>query len=423
MHLRHLAVIDFRSYTSAELPLTPGVTTVIGLNGQGKTNLVEAAGYLATLGSHRVANDAPLVRFGAQQAVIRGAVIRDGRETLIELEINSGRGSSRNRARLNRSPVSRPRDVLGTLRTVMFAPEDLALVKGDPSERRRFLDELLVARQPRWAGVRADYDKVLKQRNALLKSAAPALRRGARSADRGSSRGSVHTPSTVASTSLSTEAVDKDVETTAGALHTLDVWNSHLARVGAQLLYGRLRLMRDLGPYLAAAYDEVSDARSDACITYRSSLREEVSTAITGGAVPEMDELHDELLASLEAVRVNEIERGISLVGPHRDDVVLTLGQLPAKGYASHGESWSFALGLRLAAYQLLRHDLGEDPVLILDDVFAELDQGRRERLAALIADCEQVLITAAVAGDVPSVLSDAGTTYRVTLGQVERAD
>lgn len=410
MHLRHLSVIDFRSYAKAELPLAPGVTTMIGLNGQGKTNLVEAAGYLATLGSHRVAGDAPLVRFGEQQAIIRGAVIRDGRETLIEIEINNGRAGGRNRARLNRSPVPQPREVLGTLRTVMFAPEDLALVKGDPSERRRFLDELLVARQPRWAGVRADYDKVLKQRNALLKSAAPVLRRGAR-----------HAPGS--STTLSTDSVDKVVDDTNGALHTLDVWNTHLARVGAQLLYARLRLMRDLGPYLTAAYDAVSAASSDARIAYRSSLREDVSRDIAQGAVPEMDELHDELLASLEAVRVNEIERGVSLVGPHRDDVVLTLGELPAKGYASHGESWSFALGLRLAAYQLLRHDLGEDPVLILDDVFAELDSGRRARLAGLIADCEQVLITAAVPEDVPGILSSSGATYRVTLGQVSRAD
>jgi len=410
VHLRHLSVTDFRSYPSAELPLTPGVTTLIGLNGQGKTNLVEAAGYLATLGSHRVAADAPLVRAGTQQAIIRGVVIRDGRETLIELEINTGRASGRNRARLNHSPASRPREVLGTLRTVLFAPEDLGLVKGDPSERRRFLDELLVARQPRWAGVRSEYDKVLKQRNALLKSAAPVLRRGVRRP---------HRPST----SLSTGTVDKDVDATDRAVHTLDVWNSHLAMVGAQLLYARLRLMRDLTPYLTRAYDEVSAAQSDAHISYKSSLREETSLAIAAGAVPEMQELHDELLASLAEVRVNEIERGISLVGPHRDDVVLTLGELPAKGYASHGESWSFALGLRLAAYQLLRHDLGEDPVLILDDVFAELDSGRRERLATLIADCEQVLITAAFPGDVPTVLSDSGTTYRVTLGKVVRAD
>jgi DNA replication and repair protein RecF len=417
VHLRQLSVVDFRSYPSAELPLKPGVTTLIGLNGQGKTNLIEAAGYLATLGSHRVASDTPLVRAGTQQAIIRGVVVRDGHETLVELEINTGRANGRNRARLNRSPAARPREVLGTLRTVLFAPEDLGLVKGDPSERRRFLDELLVTRQPRWAGVRSDYDKALRQRNALLKSAAPVLRRGVRR---------THRSSTPLSTPLSTEPVDKGVDASDGttsALHTLDVWNGQLAMVGAQLLYARLRLMRDLSPYLSQAYDEVSAATSDARISYKSSLREEMSAAIAAGEVPEMQALHDEMLASLEAVRVNEIERGISLVGPHRDDVVLSLGQLPAKGYASHGESWSFALGLRLAAYQLLRHDLGDDPILILDDVFAELDSGRRDRLAALIADCEQVLITAAFPGDVPTVLSDSGTTYRVTLGQVVRAD
>jgi len=208
VHVRHLTVADFRSYTAAELPLEPGVTTLVGLNGQGKTNLVEALGYLATLSSHRVATDAPLVRFGAAQAIVRGAVVRDGRETMVELEITPGRA---NRARLNRSPLSRPRDVLGTLRTVLFAPEDLALVKGDPGERRRFLDDLLVARQPRWSGVRSDYDKILKQRGALLKSAAPVLRRGGRRGGRPASEGS-------------DVVAERD-----SALHTLDVWDSHLA--------------------------------------------------------------------------------------------------------------------------------------------------------------------------------------------------
>jgi DNA replication and repair protein RecF len=393
VHVRHLSVADFRSYERAELPLTPGVTTLLGLNGQGKTNLVEAIGYLATLSSHRVATDQPLVRFGAEQAVIRGAVVRDGRETLLELELNPGRA---NRARLGRSPVQRPREVLGTLRTVLFAPEDLALVKGDPSERRRFLDDLLVARQPRWAAVRGDYDKILRQRGALLKSAAPVLKRGSR-----------RRPPT-----------DEPVEDArASALHTLDVWNDHLATVGSQLLYARLRLLRDLAPYLTKAYDEVSGGQSDARVHYRSSLREETAARIATGEVPEAEALRTELLATFEEVREREIERGLSLVGPHRDDLVLTLGELPAKGYASHGESWSFALGLKLAAYQLLRHDLGEDPVLVLDDVFAELDTGRRERLAAMVADCEQVLITAAVDADVPATLS--GTTYAVRLGEV----
>ncbi|GAB3075463.1 DNA replication/repair protein RecF [Phycicoccus sp. Root101] len=395
MHVRHLTVSDFRSYVTAELPLEPGVTTLVGLNGQGKTNLVEAIGYLATLSSHRVATDQPLVRFGAEQAVIRGAVVRDGRETMVELELNPGRA---NRARLGRSPAGRPRDVLGTLRTVLFAPEDLALVKGDPSERRKFLDDLLVARQPRWASVRADYDKILKQRNALLKSAAPVLRRGQRRPP--------------------PRPTDEPVEDArASALHTLDIWNEHLATVGSQLLYARLRLLRDLGPYLTKAYDEVSAGQSDARVSYKSSLREAASASLAAGEVPEIDQLRTEILETLGELREREVERGMSLAGPHRDDLVLSLGELPAKGYASHGESWSFALGLKLAAYQLLRHDLGDDPVLILDDVFAELDSGRRERLAAMVADCEQVLITAAVDADVPSTLT--GRTYAVRLGEV----
>ena len=395
MHVRHLSVCDFRSYGTADLPLEPGVTTIVGLNGQGKTNLVEAIGYLASLSSHRVATDQPLVRFGADQAVIRGAVVRDGRETMVELELNPGRA---NRARLGRSPAGRPRDVLGTLRTVLFAPEDLALVKGDPSERRKFLDDLLVARQPRWAGVRGEYDKILKQRNALLKSAAPVLRRGQRRPP-----------------PRPTDEPADDAR--ASALHTLDIWNEHLATVGSQLLYARLRLLRDLGPYLTSAYDEVSAGQSDARVSYKSSLREAASASLAAGEVPEIDQLRSEILATLDELRDREIERGMSLAGPHRDDLVLSLGELPAKGYASHGESWSFALGLKLAAYQLLRHDLGDDPVLILDDVFAELDSGRRERLAAMVVDCEQVLITAAVDADVPSTL--AGRTYVVSLGEV----
>ncbi len=404
MYVRHLSVADFRSYTTADLELEPGVSTLVGLNGQGKTNLVEAVGYLASLSSHRVATDAPLVRAGAAQAVIRAAVVRDGRETLVELEINPGRS---NRARLNRAALTRPRDVLGSLRTVLFAPEDLALVKGDPAERRRFLDDLLVARQPRWAGVRADYDKILRQRGALLKSAAPALRRGGRGGR--SSR----------PPSRPTEIVDVD-ESRATALHTLDVWNSQLAQVGSTLLYARLRLLRDLRPYLAQAYAQVSDGTAVADASYRSSLREVSAVALAAGEVPETQALHDEILASLDEVRDQEVDRGVCLVGPHRDDLTLSLGELPAKGYASHGESWSVALGLKLAAYQLLRHDLHDDPVLVLDDVFAELDSGRRDRLAGLIADCEQVLITAAVPEDIPTALS--GARYAVTMGEVRPA-
>lgn len=403
MHVRHLSLVDFRSYAVAELPLAPGVTTIMGLNGQGKTNLVEALGYVATLGSHRVATDQPLVRFGAAQTVIRAAVVRHDRETLVELELTPGRA---NRARLNKAPLTRTRDVLGTLRTVLFAPEDLALVKGDPAGRRAFLDDLLVARQPRWAGVRADYDRILKQRNALLKQAAPVLRKG---------------PSRRRSASL---APDENPDTAReSTLHTLDVWNTHLADVGAQLLYARLRLLRDLTPFLAAAYEAVSAGTTAVSASYRASVREAAAAAIAAGEVPEPDALRAELLAAFDEHRAAEIERGVTLVGPHRDDVHLSLGPMPAKGYASHGESWSLALGLKLAAYQLLRRDLGEDPVLVLDDVFAELDTQRRERLAELVADCEQVLVTAAVGADVPERLRTTGRTYAVTLGEVTRVD
>ncbi|MBD2760644.1 DNA replication/repair protein RecF [Yimella sp. cx-573] len=380
MFVRHLSLIDFRSYPEAEVALSPGITTFVGLNGQGKTNLVEAIGYLATLGSHRVANDAPLVRAGAEKAYVRAAVVRDGHEQQLELEINPGRA---NRARLGRAASTRPRDILGTIRTVLFAPEDLALVKGDPATRRQFLDDLLVARQPKWAGARADYDKILKQRNALLKSARQGYDRGALEA-------------------------------------TLPVWDEHLAAVGANLIYARLRLLHDLRPFVAQAYDEVSAGQGDAALTYRGSLHVKLSESIASGDVPTVEEITAGMHETFAEVRRQEMDRGITLVGPHRDELVLQLGDLPAKGYASHGESWSFALGMRLAAFQLLRHDLGTDPVLVLDDVFAELDAGRRRRLAEMVGDAEQVLITAAVADDVPEALQ--GNRFEVTKGVVAPA-
>ena len=373
MFVRHLSLADFRSYVSAELELTPGVTALIGPNGQGKTNLVEAIGYVATLDSHRVAADAPLVRAGAERAVVRAGVVRDSRETRVEIEIVPGKT---NRARLGGAPVPRPREILGTLRTVLFAPEDLAIVKGDPSERRRFLDELLVARSPRFSAVRADYDRVLKQRNALLKTAGAARRAGG------------------------------------SALRTLDVWDTHLATAGAALLAGRLDLVDAMSPLVDKSYAAVSGGGAQATLTYSSTLPADSL------ASRDRDVLAAALSASVAATREAELDRGVTLVGPHRDDLVLGLGELPARGYASHGESWSFALALRLAAYDLLRSDGGE-PVLILDDVFAELDDTRRDQLADLVAPAEQVLITAAVAADVPAQLS--GARYDVAAGEVRR--
>ena len=379
MYVRHLSLLDYRSWPAAEIGFEPGPSVLVGPNGQGKTNLVEAIGYLATLGSHRVSGDAPLVRAGQPRAVVRSAVVREGRELLIEMEINPGRA---NRARLNRNALPRARELLGVLRTVLFAPEDLAIVRGDPSERRRFLDELLVARNPRYAGVRADFERALKQRNALLKTAGLARRAG-----------------------------------NSGDLRTLDVWDGHLAEHGAELLAGRLDLVAALAPHLARGYAEVAGSGGTATMAYTSSLGEALPPA-EADAVPGRDVLAAALLAELARLRPAETDRGITLVGPHRDDVELMIGALPARGYASHGESWSIALALKLAAYDLLCADGGE-PVLILDDVFAELDSTRRARLAALAGKAEQVLITAAVAGDVPEELH--GARYDVYGGEVRR--
>jgi DNA replication and repair protein RecF len=372
VHLRRLEVVDFRSWEHAALDLEPGVTVLVGPNGVGKTNLVEAAGYLATLGSHRVANDAPLVRRGAERAVVRGTVVHRGRELAVEVEVAPGRA---NRARVNRAPVPRPRDVLGILRTVLFAPEDLALVRGDPAERRRFLDDLLVSRRPRYAAVRADYDRVLRQRSALLKTA----RAGARSAE--------------------------------GDLRTLDVWDGHLARHGAALLAGRLELVDGIAGPTTEAFAEVAPSSEPVTSVYRSGLADD-------GPLPRSaEELETLMLEALARVRRQEVERGVCLVGPHRDDLELRLGAGPAKGYASHGESWALALALRLASYRLLCAD-DVEPVLILDDVFAELDDRRRRALAGVAARAEQVVVTAAVADDVPAGLD--GIRFAVSGGRID---
>jgi DNA replication and repair protein RecF len=385
LHVAHLSLHNFRSYADAEVELGPGVTSFVGRNGQGKTNIVEAVDYVSRLSSHRVSSDAPLVRFGSDQAVVRSAVVKDGRTALLEVEINPGRS---NRARVNKSPLPRAREMLGMVRTVLFSPEDLSLVKGDPSDRRRFLDDLLVLRAPRYAGVRSDYERVLRQRNSLLKTAGAARRSSSRSA---ASRAE-------------------------SALSTLGVWDSHLATTGAELLAARIALVEELKPYVGKAYEAVArGARSsDATMAYKPSFE----LPDIEPHSPDRDVLAGSIRTEVEQRRDDELDRGVSLVGPHRDELQLSIGPLPVKGYASHGESWSYALALRLASYDLLRA-AGDDPILILDDVFAELDTERRERLAEMVVGAEQVLVTAAVAEDIPAALS--GVRVRIADGEVTR--
>lgn len=385
MYLEKLSLTDFRSYPQADLELQPGVTVFVGSNGLGKTNLVEALGYLSSLGSHRVSSDAPLIRFGADRAIIRGGLVRGQQRLSLEVEINAGRA---NRARINRANPVRARDILGLCRSVLFAPEDLALVKGDPGNRRRFLDDLLQLLHPRFVGLRADYDRVLKQRNALLKSAR-------------SHGGFRKQPSEE-------------------FLSTIEVWDQHLAGQAAQLLSARLQLLQKLQQPLSDSYAQLTDGSKELTATYRSSLTgyeedAELQPGLVAGrenlAALAESELVSRYLAALGAARQREIERGVTLVGPHRDELELQLGTAPARGYASHGETWSVALALRLASYQVLRDDeeqgaVGTDPILILDDVFAELDVSRRTKLAKMVVGAEQVLVTAAVEDDIPIELS-----------------
>lgn len=376
---------DFRSWDKVSIELEPGRTVFLGSNGNGKTNLLEALGYLSTLSSHRVASEAPLVRTGMSKSLIGATVVNLGRELTIDVELNQGLA---NRARINKSPARRTREILGILRTVLFSPEDLALVRGDPGERRRFLDELSTTRLPRLAAVRADYDRVLRQRSALLKTAARSRR-----ADLG----------------------------------TLDVWDGHLAAHGSILVAERLKLVHELAPYLVEAYRSIAPESRPSSVRYKSSLGASLPPEFLDIArAPVRDDaevLEAVFLQELATVRSKEIERGVCLVGPHRDDLELHLGTEPAKGFASHGESWSYALSLRLASYELLRAD-GSDPVLMLDDVFAELDRRRRSALASVAADAEQVLITAAVGDDVPAELKAdivEVSTEQTDLGRVSR--
>lgn len=375
MRVTHLSLTDFRSYEGVEIEFGPRVTTLVGRNGQGKTNVVEAVRYLSTLSSHRVAADAPLIRAGAARAVVRARVEKAGRSLALEVTMNPGKA---NTARIGRA-VAKPRDLLGTLRTVVFAPEDLALVKGDPAGRRQFMDELIVALHPRLAGDLSDYDRVLRQRSSMLKSAKNAR----------------------------------------GDLTMLDIWDEKLAELGGRIVQARRAAIGALAPYVKSAYAAVAPDGGDCRVAYSTSLDQPEALAVDASA----GAIGERLLARLGELRTKEIDRGVTLAGPHRDDLDITLGELPAKGYASHGESWSCALALRLGSYDLLTADDGPDagddgePVLILDDVFAELDSGRRSALAERLADASQVLITAAVAEDVPDTLR--GEVLTVTTGKV----
>ncbi|MFT8395030.1 DNA replication/repair protein RecF [Propionibacterium sp.] len=392
MYVDRLELNDFRSYQTVSLDIGPGVSLFVGPNGNGKTNLVEAVEYISTLSSHRVATEAPLVRAGQQQAIVRAGVVaglEDDRRLLLELELNHGRA---NHARINRSALRRVRDITGALRTVVFSPDDLAIVKGEPSDRRGFIDALVATRWPRMAGVKADYERVIRQRNALLKSLGGRRRH-----------------------------LD---EATAG---TLDVWDEQLIATGAELLEARLDTLSSLMGPVRDSYATIAPVKNVAEAHYKSSLPGLVDMLEAGGdqpgeshsgATPSTPQLAALLHAGLQARRGEEVARGVSLVGPHRDDITLIIGGLPAKGYASHGESWSLALALRLGSLRLLRSEAVE-PVLILDDVFAELDVVRRNRLAEVVGGAEQALITAAVDSDVPSSLS----TRRFAVTMVEEPD
>jgi len=378
----HLELTNFRSYEAADITFAPGVNVLVGPNGVGKTNIAEAVGYVSTLNSHRVAADLPLIRQGNDQAIVRSTFSRGQREIQLEIAINQGRA---NRLQVSGSPV-RATDFISQLQTVVFAPEDLSLVKGDPSDRRKFLDEVLVARAPRYHSVKADYDRVVKQRTTLLRSIA-----GTRGA---SSR--------------------------AGAESTLSVWDDQLAAHGASLLFGRLSLLNEISGLVSQSYEHVAPGKS-AGIAY---LPRSFSDTPSDDALPRDRSALEELLHKEIALRRSEeFARGVTVVGPHRDDVLLTIGELPAKAYASHGECWSMALALRLAAFELMRglDDSVGDPVLILDDVFAELDSTRRKALAQVAMTAEQTIITAAVAEDVPPEL--AAQQFVVTPGQVARGN
>ena len=387
MLIKHISLANFRNYETADVSFSPGVNLLVGPNGQGKTNLVEAIRYLSTLSSHRVAGYLPLIRHAQpeiEQAVIRVLANHDSRDALLEVELNR---SSPNRARINKANATRLRDILGYVNTVTFAPEDLDIIKKDPSNRRAFIDELLVQVSPRFSGVFTDYERVLKQRNTLLRTARQTSAKGT-------------------------------------ALSTLDAWDESLVKFGSEIVAARVALVERLRPLLTEAYQSIAIANNEPRILIKSSLvgvtvvDEDDTDALENIESSNVAEVEELFRAKLAQIRQNELDRGITMVGPHRDDLVLMLSDLPAKGYASHGESWSFALALRLASISLLRAETRSgDPILILDDVFAELDAGRRSRLAELVANNEQVIITAAVGEDVPAELK--ARVFRVAAGEV----
>ena len=383
MFVTHLTLSDFRNYTSLDVELVPGPNLFVGSNGQGKTNLVESLGYLSTLGSHRVSSDQAMIRQGQDTAIIRARLAHDGRELLAEVELNR---SSPNRAQVNRSAI-KTRELPRYFSSVLFAPEDLALVRGEPSGRRRFMDELLVLRAPRMSGVIADYERVLRQRNTLLKSArASGIKEN--------------------------------------QLSTLEIWDDRLVALGTELIRARAQLVSELAPEVARAYGAIAGADHAATLSSQLSIlasnpdSDENDATATVQDVPTVEQVTTDFRNSLARLRRAELDRGVTLAGPHRDDLVLGLNGMPARGYASHGESWSFALALKLASAAVLRRESSSgDPVLVLDDVFAELDQSRRSRLGAAVADFEQVLITAAVFDDVPAEL--ATHVVRIRAGEV----
>ncbi len=381
MYIDHISLMDFRTYPLLNLPLNPGVTIFLGSNGVGKTNIVEAIDYTANLGSHRVSNDSPLVRVGAPRAFIRTRVVRASQQTITEFEIAPGKS---NRVRINRASPVRAREALGIVSTVLFSPEDLQLIKGEPAYRRRFLDDLAVSLRPSVAAYRSDYERILRQRNTLLKS----MRRG---------------------------------KTDESALNTLRIWNEQLATTGAHLLQARLRVLAVVLPQIQRAYNELTDGSKNVTVSYESTIFPVISsTTLQQAALMSVNDLQETLLRGFAEKQSEELDRGVTLVGPHRDEIVLELGGIPARGFASHGETWSLALALRLGSWYVHRADddsPGASPILILDDVFAELDSARRHRLGAIVAGAEQVLVTCAVATDIPEELGENPTIVHVSPG------